>query len=183
MATRHLTMVICGGEIAIAQYGHFDGYPSGAGTKLLKILHREDSKMIPSRLHHCKVLEDNEYRRYFKNHALDEEALETAHPHFWWYDGADLLEMLLDRPHEVEILLNAEFANDSLQCEWVYVIDYDSRTFEVYKGWNKSPLEPSERFYNNGYTDGKYYPVRLMETFPLEGLPSVEAFEAIRWQG
>lgn len=181
MATRHLIMVICGGETVIAQYGHFDGYPSGVGTKLLKILHRDDAKILPGRFCYCKVLEDCEYRRYFKNHALDEEALEETHPHFWWYDGADLLEMLLDRPHEVEILLSEEFANDSLQCEWAYVIDYDKQTFEVYKGWNKMPLAPSERFYGNGHAYGGYYPVRLHKSFSLSDLPTVAAFEEMHW--
>lgn len=182
MATRHLTMVICGGETKIAQYGHFDGYPSGVGTKLLKLLHRSDAEVIPSRLHYCKVMEDSEYRRFFKGHALDEKALEDAYPHFWWYDGADLLEMLLDRPHEVDVLLNAEFANDSLQCEWAYVLDYDARTFEVYKGWNKMPLPSTDRFYNNGYADGENYPVRLAQSFSLDALPTVGEFEAIHWE-
>lgn len=177
MATRHLVMVLWGGESKIAQYGHFDGYPSGVGAKLLKLLHRNDAETIPSRLHYCKVMADSEYRRFFKGYALDEESLENAHPHFWWYDGADLLEMLLDHPHEVEILLNAEFANDSLQCEWAYVLDYDTRTFEVYKGWNKKPLLSTERFYNNGYVCGEYYPVRLVQSYSLDSLPPVGEFE------
>lgn len=181
MATRHLTVVIHNAKAVIAQYGHFDGYPSGAGTKLLKILHRDNGQSIPSRLHYCKLLEDCEYKRFFKGHALDEEALESTHPHFWWYDGADLLEMLLDNPHEVEVLLNMEFAYDSLQCEWAYVIDYEAQSFEVYKGWNKEPLPPTERFYNKGYAEREYYPVRLVKVFSLASLPTVDEFEAIRW--
>lgn len=39
MGTRNLTMVISGGKPRIAQYGQWDGYPSGQGLTALNFLH------------------------------------------------------------------------------------------------------------------------------------------------
>jgi len=39
MGTRNLTMVISDGKTKIAQYGQWDGYPSGQGADILAFLH------------------------------------------------------------------------------------------------------------------------------------------------
>ena len=38
MGTRHLTIVKAGGKLKVAQYGQWDGYPSGQGIDILKYL-------------------------------------------------------------------------------------------------------------------------------------------------
>jgi hypothetical protein len=44
MGTRNLTMVISGGKTKIAQYGQWDGYPSGQGKTVLEFLRNTDLK-------------------------------------------------------------------------------------------------------------------------------------------
>lgn len=34
---------------------------------------------------------------------------------------------------------DSEFLNDSLFCEWTYIINLDNEQFEVYRGFNKDP--------------------------------------------
>ena len=58
-------------------------------------------------------------------------------------------------------------------CEWAYVIDLDNEVLEVYKGFNKGELDPSERFCNPvGITleqgNKDYSPVRLYRKFPFK---------------
>ena len=103
-------------------------------------------------------------------------------------NGAQILELLYN--DETDNLLwihdSSEFAADSLFCEWAYVIDLDKETFEVYEGFNKSPLLSDERFYplqekNAHYEERKgerqYYPVKHVKTYKLSELPTdVEAF-------
>ncbi|KAL2159158.1 hypothetical protein VTH06DRAFT_2590 [Thermothelomyces fergusii] len=40
-------------------------------------------------------------------------------------------------PKRVPVLLELEFANDALFCEWAYVIDLDTEVFEIYGGSEK----------------------------------------------
>ena len=179
MGTRYLTIIIESDREPIAQIGSFDGHPLSNGVELLKTILRDRDMYIKDQLHRCSIIDENEYQKYLHNHALDEEELEEAHPNFWWYDGADLLEELLDGDKTVEIRSSYEFAYNSLMCEWAYVIDYTTNTFEVYKGFNKQPLESNERFYHDGYKSGEYYPVRQVFSFDLASLPSVKEFKML----
>ena len=70
-------------------------------------------------------------------------------------------------------LSDINFAADSLFCEYAYVVDLDTNTFEIFKGFIKQPLQDGERFkFLNGPNDGGYYPVRLFAKFDLDDLPS-----------
>lgn len=62
-----------------------------------------------------------------------------------------------------------DFMRDSLFCEWAYVVNMDDFSFEVYRGFQKSP-----------HTDGRYsalepgagyYPVALLKAFALDDIP------------
>ena len=41
MGTRHLTIVKLGNKVKVAQYGQWDGYPSGQGKTIAKFLNSE----------------------------------------------------------------------------------------------------------------------------------------------
>ena len=182
MGTRYLTVVVNGGKPVIAQAGFFDGDPYSNGLKILRILRKDKEQCIRTQLHRCTTLAESEYRSFFKDHWLDEEALEKAHPTFWWYDGAELLEKLLEREGSVECRFSYDFAYDSMQCEWAYVIDYDMQTFEVYKGWSITPPSQDERFYNEGKTQSGYYSVHLAAVYSLYELPEEEEFRNTAWR-
>ena len=182
MGTRYLTVVVNNGKPVIAQAGFFDGDPYDNGLKILKVLRKDKKQHIRTQLHRCTILAEQEYRSFFKDHWLNEEALEKAHPTFWWSDGADLLEMLLEKDGAAECRFSYDFAYDSLQCEWAYVIDYDRQSFEVYKGWSIMPLQPWERFYNDGKAMDGYYPVHLAAAYPLYELPGEEEFKQVAWR-
>ena len=177
MGTRYLTLIVDGESEPIAQIGLYDGHPLSSGIEILKTLLCDRNMQIREELYRCTVISDEEYKKYYRGRFLDEEALEKAHSDFWWGDGAGLLEELLDGDKTVEIRSTYEFAYDSLMCEWAYVIDYTTNTFEVYKGFNKQPLDSNERFYHDGYKSGEYYPVRQVVSFDLASLPSVKEFK------
>ena len=55
------------------------------------------------------------------------------------------------------------FASDSLFCEWAYVLDLDTQTLEIYKGFNQET--PKGRFAKLKVKRGeKYKPITLWQT-------------------
>lgn len=183
MPTRYLTVVVKDGCNTIAQYGHFDGYPSAKGKEILEVLKKDTTQRITTQLHRCIPLTEAEYRSFFTNYFLNEEVLTEAHPDFFWGDGADLLKQMYETDKRFTVHLEYDFAYDSLQCEWAYVVDYDKQVFEIYKGWNRKSLAPEERFYYNGYKKDGFYPVRMIAQYSMDALPELEEMEDERWMG
>ena len=60
------------------------------------------------------------------------------------------------------------FLADSLFCEWAYIINLDDGVFEVYRGFQEGPS--TGRYTTPEPKDG-YYPVDLVATYPLLGIP------------
>jgi len=93
--------------------------------------------------------------------------------------GAEILQMIADRPEGIKLGNALSFAGDSLMCEWAYVIDLDSGKLEVLKGFNKTPLAEGDRFFGVPGLEisGGYHPVRKVASYDLDSLPTVEQME------
>ena len=186
MGTRNLTCVILNGEFKVAQYGQWDGYPSGSGKDILTWL--DDDKADFTRLKDAannvirmrgdydtqtwiEVGEENEHARVIPAKDVD------VYPSFNRDMGSKVLEYLVSTVDPI-VELQEEFAQDSLMCEWVYVIDLDSMNFDIYEGFNTQPLSECELFYTGKAPDGGYYPVKLVKSYPLNFLPDADEFLA-----
>lgn len=98
-------------------------------------------------------------------------------PAFHRDTGTEILS-LIQKGIVKELENEINFANDSLMCEWAYVLDLDNEILEIYQGFNKSPLKEEERFYKKDqkpkiscketeYED-KYYPIKLLAKLPFK---------------
>lgn len=181
MGTRNLTCVVLNGEYKIAQYGQWDGYPSGQGNTALRFIRqlvRNPKKMtrFVEYLQKCKFYSTEELE------ALDQstpnEMFERLYPHLCRNMGAEILERVYNSPDGLSLFSQIDFAGDSLFCEWTYVLDLDKKTFEVYAGFNQKALLPDERFFNSP-KDRDYYPVKLLVSFSLDKLPTSNKFVSI----
>lgn len=173
MGTRHLTAVIRQEKPVIAQYGQWDGYPSGQGLTILDFLHNADLAIFNQRLDKCRFTSDEEYGSLLNSDIPPEFSRDT---------GADILNLVYEG--KAEVLINSwDFAADSLFCEWCYVIDLDKGTFEVYRGFNSMPVPEGERFASmaklDNSIDTEYYPVKHYHTFQLSALPTENEFLAV----
>lgn len=166
MGTRHLIAIISDKKTRMAQYGQWDGYPSGQGQAIVDFLAASNLDTFRRHVQASRML-------------TEEELVERGESADWkqkwpWLSrdsGADTLEYIMraDRPE----LQRSEwdFAADSLMCEFVYVIDLDAMLLEVHEGFQKEP-HSSGRFCdlapprNNGY-----HPVRLVASFPITDIP------------
>jgi hypothetical protein len=202
MGTRNLTMVVSNNQTKVAQYGQWDGYPEGQGRTALEILTNilKEGKLpeFKEKVDKLTWLTKEQGEDLEKDKNLD-----LKHPYLSRDWGAQILEAVIygtltKEPGFMQsqklvyafdilgLVDSSSFAKDSLFCEWGYVIDLDKMTFEVYEGFNKSPLAESERFYpmqvtmietanaNNKEVD--YYPIRHIKTYDLNALPTLKQF-------
>jgi hypothetical protein len=182
MGTRNLTIVINNGKTKVAQYGQWDGYPDGQGRIVLKFLKHCNFQEFKERLEHVSFLTSKELRKIFtecssgkRGKHIDSYVFESKYPELSRSTGAGVLQLIYDKK-AFKLWDRKEFANNSLFCEWAYVIDLDKEQFEVYQGFNKKPLTSHDRFYNNGYKNNKYYPIKIAKSYSLKKLPEVRKF-------
>jgi len=192
MGTRHLTMVIDQkGKTKIAQYGQWDGYPSGQGTTVLKFLKNPKNidklKAKFPMIRFATVQDKKEIDDFMKSIGSKDgwmtgdqaDKYHQKYPLLTRDNGAEILNMLLKINENVFIMNQTEFAGDSLFCEWAYVIDLKKKVLEVYTGFNCKPLPKRARFKIlekfMKETD-KYYPIRLVKKWSLNDLPNLRTF-------
>jgi hypothetical protein len=217
MGTRNLTCVVLDGEFKVAQYGQWDGYPSGQGSTILDflradldentlkskvraltgiksdILHKQVHDAIEKALAEASEEDRADARKYL---AIENAAASEISDKYSTWDrniGADILLMIQEHTSPMTVVLDTEFASDSLFCEWCYVVDLDKRTFEVYSGFNSTRLQLSETerfsFLNSVVKDriegtGRkrsvsttaYGPVVFVKSYSFDDLPTKEQF-------
>lgn len=190
MGTRHLIVVHAGGAYRIAQYGQWDGYPTGQGASVLKFLHSAD---LPAFKEKCKQLAfatDKQIEAAWVAAGADPgkdlvsmevaERLKQSNPEFSRDTGAGILRLVMQADRPLLVKDSLSFAGDSLFCEFGYVIDFDTGMFEVYEGFNKEPLSAGDRFFDMPGLEknGEYEPIKLAKSWPLSALPTEEEFLA-----
>lgn len=188
MGTRNLTCVFLDGEYKIAQYGLWDGYPSGQGATALEFLRGIVAAgtlgQFADRVRSTSAITADEYKALWVDCGanLDSDSVSwevskkfaARYPHLSRGAGADILSMVYDGA-ATKLQRQVEFSGDSLFCEWCYVVDLDRGTFEVFKGFNKAPLVLGDRFYGQQVDKSEYYPVRLVKSYRISSLPEVAA--------
>lgn len=173
MGTRHLIAAQVNGEYKLAQYGQWDGYPSGQGVKVLDFLKsKRNQTKLKKNLVDCTYIPEDELEANW-------DSILTEHPHISRDTGASILEYVAADSRKLRNSI--EFAADGLFCEYAYVIDFDKNTLEIFQGFNKEPLDESERFASlpREPTDAggsKYYGVKHVKTYDLTKLPTKHKF-------
>ena len=184
MGTRHMIAVVNNGKYRVAQYGQWDGYPSGQGVGVLEFLTNGNLEALKRNTLKCSFISNDEYEKLTKDYSdKDADKFFNKYPQFSRDTGSDILSLIANADEGLKLWDDYNFAADSLFCEWAYVIDFDKNTFEVYEGFNQTPLEAHERFfgmvcerYANKKSSDVYHPVKLKKVFSLLDLPTTEEF-------
>jgi hypothetical protein len=189
MGTRNLTCIIKDGLFRVAQYGQWDGYPSGAGAYILNFLNNQDNiQLLENALERVKFYADGELEQKLDKAGMNcgivvgSEQEREYQKQFFWTDRDlryKILDALINRDDPIIMLDNQlDFAGDSLFCEWAYVIDLDQMTLGIYKGFNEDPKADNGVFSGIVPTDdeGRYQTVALVKNYPLDDLPNPETF-------
>jgi hypothetical protein len=145
MGTRHLiTAFDEQGELKVAQYGQWDGYPEGQGITMLNILRyttRTDytGKLVSevaNGLARCRWGSEDELNAIYNSFPEmnyvgtdDSKKFDTLYPNLTRDTGADILNVVAWSVGEVLLVDSSDFAEDELFCEGIYSVNYQSQMF------------------------------------------------------
>jgi hypothetical protein len=143
MGTRHVTEVKIGGEIKVAQYGQWDGYPTGQGACIAQFLRDVDLEKFKKQVEALKVYSGNEVETIWVSAGAEPGApwvssnvadvVAHTHPELSRDTGAKILG-LIHAGTVTKVRLDTEFKKDTLFCEYAYEIDLDKGTIRVNGG-------------------------------------------------
>lgn len=182
MGTRNLTLVVKDGNIRVAQYCQWDGYPggNGQGTRVFNFITQEMTPAFREQVDRVIHLTPDEVHNRWKSYGADDSGLvsmdivskfKVSNAHLDRDMGAGILSYI-QNAQAPEVELSTEFAADSLFCEWAYLLDLDNDILEVYRGFNKTPLLSDERFKFLQTKSSEYYPIRLAAKYSFNSLKS-----------
>jgi hypothetical protein len=134
MGTRNLTVVKnLEGTTKIAQYGQWDGYPSYSGIQALKFLRdkvNRDNLLVE--LQNVQFVGDEEVDTLYKQFETtdwENKDFLNAYPGLHRDTGVGILEIVANSKDVVKTVDNSEFRNDTLFCEGIYEVDFQSNKF------------------------------------------------------
>ncbi|KAN0076648.1 hypothetical protein V8E54_006790, partial [Elaphomyces granulatus] len=194
MASRsqYLICVYHRGHFVIAQYSQWDGYPERQGMTILKFLWGsgnierlkeglqniatltyEGLKQLRNTVERDLEAEKSSYHDGSRPITADEKII-ALWPSLSRDTGAKVLEIVAQATagNNVPIVQTLDFANDSMFCQWAYVIDLDQNTFEVFEGYEQKQEALTTRFNGVG-RDNDTVPA-LIKSFSLSQLPTTE---------
>lgn len=196
MGTRNLTVVIHKGEVRMAQYGQWDGYPNGVGNDIAKVLKKTSIKTLRKAIEKCTFLTADEILRRWEEMGAtgDWITIDVSDKFAKKYPllsrdnaGGEALRLILKNKNKFELKNMIDFAADSLFCEWAYVIDLDKERVEIYQGFNQQPLSKKDRFFSiqekshkEHRKDDQYYPIRLLKSYKYKDFTSDNISKLVR---
>lgn len=132
MGTRNLTVVKdSDGEVAIAQYGQWDGYPSYTGFKILEFLSDSDNvKYLKAGIASTRFISDEQSDKIYNEvtNRAGVEAFKESYPSLTRDTGWQILEVVRDNTN-VPLVNSISFADDDLFCEGYYEINFQTNKF------------------------------------------------------
>lgn len=187
MGTRGFMGLVIDGQQKIG-YVHWDSYPDGLGASTLDALRTlllaDSGDQVATLARRLEVVKsDTKPSREQQERLADYADMNVSTQQLdEWY-------VLLRRTHgdlvqtlKAGVIEDAsDFPYDSLYCEWGYLIDFDTRTFEAYRGFQHKPHKLG-RFASGDYPDRSkalghsYFPVALVGMWTFDNLPETDAF-------
>jgi hypothetical protein len=141
------------GELKVAQYGQWDGYPTGQGATIQEFLQKVDLEDFKKKVAKLGVWTDKEVdeivqgnEQYFIGANTN---WATEYPELSRDTGAGILQLISDGT-ATKVVLNPDFKEDSLFCEYWYELDLNKETVTMngreftFDEWRKIDLEKLE---------------------------------------
>lgn len=181
MSNPHLVSIYYNGEYKMAECCHYyQGLEEGAGVNILRFLNHEmDRSKFLKRVAKLQFFTEKQEKAFYKSSKTPPYHLSRG------ITAVEILKFVQDQERYKRLkLLNRIDVSKKYYCEWGYIIDFDKDTYEIYAGYNNSPLSNEERFYHDGFLETinhpngiiKIYPIKHIQSFSLSKLPDEEEF-------
>lgn len=172
-----------------ATYNHWDSYPNWLGKEVVSFCKHNGIENL-NRFFDLIELVDNE------SNPTDDQIIECMTAGYvdtsvgaqsvrdWYCLLRDMqgnfkaYQNFIDNNARVYMKDDITFIRDSLFCEYAYIINLDDNVLEFYIGFQYVPQEGNRYGMESTYEghDGtKYYPCKLLMTFPLDDLNDIES--------
>lgn len=181
MGSRGFVGFVVDGKEAIA-YNHASSYPGGVGLDVLSWLNHANLDIA------AKVAKD--VRIVTRDTDPTDEDIERLGCYLNRYVGGTSerptwYQLLRGTQGSVGEMIAAGVVEDASEfprkdgasCEWGYLVDFDAKRFEAYRGMQEQP-HVEGRFASAGRDEDGFYPCRLVASWPLDERPDEEAFIA-----
>lgn len=153
-------------------YCHFDSYPEYLGDNMVEFCRTTDRKTMEAIFERIILVSEEEeptQKQIEECQKYYDPRVSTGAPTEWY-------ALLRSSQGDIEaykdglryMIDNAAFMQDSLFCEWAYVINLTTGMLEVYGGFQR---EPQDNRYLVEDSDNGYYNVKLLVEFPLDAIP------------
>jgi len=140
MGTRNLTKVIKDDKVVVAQYGQWDGYPSGQGlTGFFAITKDDVMASLEANLNLIFYPTDEQMKEYSKpfedGHSEGMMTFESGklfgekYPSLTRDTCTEILYVIANATEPVPLYLDIDFEDDDLFCEGVYEVNLDNKTY------------------------------------------------------
>ena len=155
-------------------YNHYDSYPSGLGSDVVKFCMNHDVKEMKDIFDNIFLVNEsdtpteNQINQCIEN-GFSDFNVSTGKKTDWYCllrNCQGNLECLANvEPNSYAYMINNnDFIKDSLWCEYAYIINLDDEVLEFYEGFQEKPQEGNR--YGTEEKRG-YYPCKLSLTIPL----------------
>lgn len=187
MGTRNLIVAVKDGKVKVAQYCQWDGYFSGQGEDIASFIRtnlaeESTSKQFRENIDKCVFVDSEFIKNAQAECGLDpnaefvsygDPALERFHeryPQFNRDTGSGIFELILNGTFELNDRF--DFGNDSVWCEYAYVLNLDTNILEIYTGFSKELADIPEMFrrWKGEPSPSGYYPVQLYRLVTFQEL-------------
>jgi len=155
-------------------YNHWDSYPSGLGNNIAKFLKEFTSVDELKKIAEGIKLIQKDDKPTTKQKAECKE-LGLFDPEVSNQSDDDWYCLLRNSQGDLSIYAKGfkymidshKFLEDSLFCEWAYIINLDTAQLEIYQGFNKDQNARGRYASLRRKIDGEYFGVALERTIPL----------------
>ncbi len=177
MGTRHFQKVINKeGEVKIAQYGQWDGYPSGQGVEILRYLKSGNLAKYQEELDKIPLINDEQKKMV--NQEGDKWA--KKYPYLSRDCGSDIHQMIEDG--NVKFVLHMDDDEANQWCEGFYTIDFKENVFiSVFDKELRYPLDnlPTEEKYLRDNENNDEEPEEGVNSFAASFDDKIKSVEGI----